>query len=471
MGAVFLGRDEMLGRQVAMKRVGMAPGSAHDGESVHHRAEREARIAASLNHPHVVAVFDLVEEDDHQWLVMEYVDGRSLSQLVREEGPLDRDRAAEVLADAAHALAAAHAEGIVHRDVKPSNILLTVAGEAKLLDFGIAKAQGDLTLTQTGLVSGSPAYLSPEVASGRPATTASDVWSIGATLFHLLTGRPPYDVSDNLVGGLYRIVHQEPPTVEQPGWLAPLMAATMTRDPDDRWSMSHVASFLDAGPGVARTAPVDVADPEATQSMSPPTALAMSTAAAQTAAVVPPAPAVPAAGGTGGKAPRRRRGPLVLVAVVALLLLAIVVFLLLPDDQPNLEQTVPSPPTPSASETSSPSPTSSPSATPRAGPTAEGVGAFITDYLRTAAADQQAGFALLTPQFQDQSNGITGYSSFWGKVSSIESVTIDEVDVKALTVRYTYSYRTDAGGEFTESPVLRLSFDRATGSYLIAGEA
>jgi len=241
MGIVWRGEDEVLGRDVALKRVGMTSAGATPDLA---RAEREARLAASLNHPHVVSVFDLVEEPDAQWLVMEYVESTTLAELVRERGPLSPDEAARILWQAADALAAAHEAGIVHRDVKPSNILVTPAGQAKLTDFGIARASADATLTQTGLVSGSPAYLSPEVATGGMATPASDVWALGATLFHALTGRPPYDVHENLIGALYQIVHGDPPRPENAGWLLPLLERTMTREPEDRWSMAQVRSFL-----------------------------------------------------------------------------------------------------------------------------------------------------------------------------------------------------------------------------------
>ncbi len=476
MGAVWLGRDEVLGRRVAVKQVGRAPGGGSDQETDQQRAEREARIAASLSHPHVVAIFDLVEDGGDQWLVMEYVEGRSLSQVVREDGALPHSHAAAYLADAAAALAVAHAEGVVHRDVKPSNILLTDAGEAKLLDFGIAKAQGDLTLTRTGLVSGSPAYLAPEVASGLPATTASDVWSLGATLFHLLTGRPPYDVGDNIVGGLYRIVHEEPPVVEDAGWLAPLLGATMVRDPDQRWSMARVAAYLEAGPG-------DGADDEGTRVLAPLPAAgaAVAGAAAGSGAAEPTGDATPADRGAPDPATptappsardrragagRSRRGLLVLAGVVVLLLVAIAAFWLQPDEQ---EAGVPEAQAPSpAAEPSSEDPSDDP--TPE-GPTERGMGRFIRDYLRTAAADAPAGFAMLTPSFQQQSGGIGGYEGFWGQVEGVQDVEIAEVDTEALTVGYTYTYRTTDGREIPDSVTLQLSYDADQDRYLIADEA
>ena len=250
MGEVWRGRDEVLGRTVALKKIGVAPGGITPDAR---RAEREAKLAAKLNHANVVAVFDLVEEtsdeQSQQWLVMEYVEGTDLSELIRQRGRLSPDDAAPILAQVASALAAAHGAGIVHRDVKPSNILVSPDGQVKLSDFGIARTSSDPTLTQTGLVTGSPAYLSPEVASGQPATPASDVWSWGATLFHALEGRPPYQIGDNLLGALYRIVHEEPPRCETAAWLAPALAATMTRDPGRRWPIATVQDFLEAPPG------------------------------------------------------------------------------------------------------------------------------------------------------------------------------------------------------------------------------
>src|SRR4051812_10597099 len=148
MGAGWLGRGGGPGRGGALKRIGMAPGGSTPDLD---RAEREARLAARLNHPHVVAVYDLVDDGDDHWLVMEYVEGVTLSALVARDGALTADEAAGLIRQAADALAAAHDAGIVHRDVKPSNMLVTRSGDVKLSDFGIARAEADATLTQTGL--------------------------------------------------------------------------------------------------------------------------------------------------------------------------------------------------------------------------------------------------------------------------------------------------------------------------------
>ena len=230
-GAVWLARDEVLGRSVAIKRIGLPPGASSYDVS---RAEREARISAQVNHANVVSVFDFVNDGDHTWLVTEYVEGTTLAQLIRDRGRLTPEEAAPLLLQVADALAAAHRLSIVHRDVKPSNILIALDGTAKLSDFGIARAVADASLTQTGLVTGSPAYIAPEVATGASATTASDVWSFGATIYHALAGHPPYEATGGenaVLGVLYRVAHEPPPRLRGGGWLAPLLEATMEHDP------------------------------------------------------------------------------------------------------------------------------------------------------------------------------------------------------------------------------------------------
>ena len=183
---------------------------------------------------------------------------------------MDPDEAAGLVRQAADALAAAHEAGIIHRDVKPSNMLVTPAGDVKITDFGIARAEADASLTQTGLVTGSPAYLAPEVASGAGATEASDVWSLGATLFHTLAGHTPYDVGDNLMGALYRIVHEEPPRLADAGWLTPVLEHTMARDPAGRWTMAQVRDFLAQGSDVRiHPAPVGAVGDDSTRVLQP----------------------------------------------------------------------------------------------------------------------------------------------------------------------------------------------------------
>jgi hypothetical protein len=432
MGAVWLGTDEVLGRQVALKRVGLAPGgSVPDLE----RAEREARLAARLNHPHVVAVFDLVIEDDGQWLVMEYVEGSTLAAAVRQEGALSIDRAATVVAQAADALAAAHAAGIVHRDVKPSNILVTPDGQVKLSDFGIARAEADASLTQTGLVIGSPAYLSPEVASGQQATTASDVWSLGATLFHALDGHPPYEVGDNLLGAMYRIVHEEPPRLADAGWLAPLLEGTMTRDPADRWSMERVRSFL------AR-------EPEATQAMAP---------------IPPPIPTPIPRPAPVTTAPDRRRGGLpaalgVVAAVAAVVLIGWLAYAIGAGGSPDAE------PAAGASRSTGGGSTS---AEPEDTVTAAGMESFVTDYLAMVTSDPKEAWEHLTPDFQAASGHIGSYQGFWKTIESAQVVSVD-ADPNSRKVTYEVEYQRRDGT--SASDVVTLQLAGSDGGYLIASE-
>src|SRR3954452_3375990 len=254
MGAVWLAVDDVLGREVAVKRVGLFPGGSSPDLM---RAQREAKLAARLNHPHVVSVFDFVTDGDEQWLVMEYVPGTNLNTLSEERGGVPPAEAAVLVGQVAEALAAAHAAGIVHRDVKAVHILVTETGSAKLADFGIARARALSTMTASGMVTGTPAYLAPEVASGTTATEASDVWSLGATLYHTLTGRPPYDLGDNVLAAMYRIVHDDPPRLAESGGPAALLENTMALDPAPRWPMSRVREYLSTPP----SGPVPVPDP------------------------------------------------------------------------------------------------------------------------------------------------------------------------------------------------------------------
>lgn len=459
MGAVYLAHDEVLGREVAIKRIGMLPGAASPDLA---RAEREARLAAMLNHPHVVSVFDLVTDQDHQWLVMEYVQGESLAERVRDGGALDHAEAAQILWQVADGLASAHQAGITHRDVKPSNILVTAAGQAKLTDFGIARSQADASLTQTGLVTGSPAYLAPEVASGTGAGAASDVWSLGATLFHVLTGRPPYDVSANLIGGLYKIVHEEPPRLPDAGAFDELLRATMARDPADRWSMERVRDRLaeirddPAAAGVTSMRVVDAEPPTGTEVLSPVTATT-NTPVAPIAPVPPPSTsATPAAPEKG------RRSPWPWLAALGAAVLAVILVIALTGDDPNDPATDQPTSDPTTSE-----PTSAPPSTPAANTRAD-ITDFITTYLSTVTTDRRATYAMLTPEFQAESDGFEGYSGFWRTIASAEPSNI-EVDPEALTVTYDVTYRTVNGASSSDTVTLQL--ERTDDGYLIAGEA
>jgi eukaryotic-like serine/threonine-protein kinase len=460
MGAVWLGRDDVLGRDVALKRIGMVPGaSAPDFE----RAEREARLAARLNHPHVVAVYDLVDDGDDHWLVMEYVEGVTLAELIRRDGELTPDEAAGLVRQAADALAAAHEVGIVHRDVKPSNMLVTPNGDVKLSDFGIARAEADASLTQTGLVTGSPAYLAPEVASGSTATEASDVWSLGATLFHALAGRPPYDTSENLMGALYRIVHEDPPRLADAGWLAPVLEHTMTREPSERWSMSQVRDFLDRGRDVAiHPAPLAAVDPQATQVLeaTPAQPMAVPPIVADPELVVPPAPTLAPTPGGG-----RRRRPVWpwVAAVVALVAVVVIGFAALTADNGGGKKNA------GAGGPTSSGPTNQTSGSTATGaPQVAAMQDFITNYFATVTSDDHATFDMLTPAFQARSHGYGGYHGFWKTIASATPSNI-VADPAAMTVSYDIAYVKADGTHSTDHRTLRLVTSGS--SYLIDGES
>jgi eukaryotic-like serine/threonine-protein kinase len=206
MAKVFKGRDKVLGRPVAVKV--LSPQFAGDDQFVT-RFRREAQAAAALNHPNIVSVFDTGSQNDVHYIVMEYVRGRTLRDAIRSEGPLLPERAAEIGDAVARALGAAHEAGLVHRDIKPGNIMLTSDGEVKVMDFGIARTATGDTLTQTAAVLGTASYLSPEQAQGESVDGRSDIYSLGCVLYEMVTGRPPF-TGDSPVAIAYKHVKDDP---------------------------------------------------------------------------------------------------------------------------------------------------------------------------------------------------------------------------------------------------------------------
>ncbi len=450
---VWLGRDEVLGRQVALKRIGLLPGADRTDLA---RAEREARLSAQLNHRHVVSVFDVVvdAESDVHWLVMEYVDGITFDQLVRRGGKLSPDDAAPLLWQAADALVAAHGAGIVHRDVKPSNILVDRNWQVKLTDFGIARIATDPSLTQTGMVTGSPAYLAPEIATGTGSTESADVWSLGATAFHLLAGRPPYEIGENVLSALYRIVNEEPPRLSDAGWMAPMLTGTMVRDPAQRWTMVQVRDFLADPSHVPPTVVARAGDPDQGGDVG---TRPLGTVAGPSAAVAPP----PGSTGSRTRAARPRRAVLIVLGLLVALVAAAGVYLALPDAKPSTK----SPSNPSVTRSTSPSASPSASASAAAKPTEAGIEAFIRTYVAAVASDPDSAYQMLSPKFQQESGGIDSYRKYWsgatnGRVLSISANPAD------LTVSYQVRFDNHKNGP--GPTVLDLKFDN--GRYLIDGE-
>ena len=242
MAVVYLARDGELGRSVALKL--LAENLTHDVE-LRRRFVREARLAARVSHPNVVRVYDTGEEDGRPFIVMECVEGESLAELLRREGPLDPGRVAELGVQACAGLEEAHRAGLVHRDVKPANLLLTEDGVLKVADFGIAHAVGGTHVTEVGTVLGTAAYLSPEQALGERVTPASDLYSLGTCLYELLAGEPPY--GHETLGELFsrRESGPPPPLAGVPRELEDAVLRCLARDPNDRpSSASELAGLL-----------------------------------------------------------------------------------------------------------------------------------------------------------------------------------------------------------------------------------
>jgi eukaryotic-like serine/threonine-protein kinase len=245
MGVVYLAKDEMLDRTVAVKELLLTPGlSEEEAEHARKRSFREARIAARLQHQYAITVFSVAEDDGKPVLVMEYLPSQSLAEVLAERKTLPPAEAAKLGAHAASALAAAHAAGIVHRDVKPGNILISEDGAAKITDFGISRATDDGTLTGSGRFAGTPAFLAPEAARGEKPSQASDVFSLGATLYAAVEGRFPYGSTENQMALLYAAAAGRINPPEPAGPLTDVLNRMMLLDPDARPSMAELADEL-----------------------------------------------------------------------------------------------------------------------------------------------------------------------------------------------------------------------------------
>ncbi|MEV4555326.1 serine/threonine-protein kinase [Nonomuraea wenchangensis] len=245
MGMVWHAHDVLLDRDVAVKELMLPYGLDAAGKQLaHRRMLREARSAARLQHPGIVVVHDVVEEDGRPWIVMELVRAWSLEQAVRQSGPLPVIQAAEIAIRVLDALMHAHAAGILHRDIKPGNVLLT-SDRVVLTDFGIAAIEGDVTITQTGLLMGSPAYIPPERLSGQTITQAADLWSFGATLYAAVEGRPPYEGPDP-VAVLGQVLTQPPITPQRAGSLMPVIEGLLRKNPAERLTAPQVVEMLEA---------------------------------------------------------------------------------------------------------------------------------------------------------------------------------------------------------------------------------
>lgn len=236
MGIVWLARDERLDRDVAIKEL-RPEGTDEGGGDVTKRAMREGRIAARLRHPNAIAVHDVITYGGRPCLVMEYLKSASLAEVTATRGGLPPAQVAAIGAQVAAALAAAHANGVVHRDVKPDNVLLTTDGTAKITDFGVSRAAGLAAVTATGILAGTPAYLAPEIAGGAEADTRSDVYSLGATLYAAIEGTPPFGLEDNAIALLHKVARDPLVPPRRAGPLTDLLLWLLRRDPAERPTM------------------------------------------------------------------------------------------------------------------------------------------------------------------------------------------------------------------------------------------
>lgn len=244
MGKVWRAHDELLHRTVAVKELtaGLYVSQA-DRDVMHARTQKEARAAARIQHPAVVTVHDVLEHDDRPWIVMEYIDGPSLAEAAKAAGRIEPREAARIGLHVLGALRAAHAVGVLHRDVKPGNVLLAKDGRVLLTDFGIAAIEGDSSITRTGEIVGSIDYLAPERVTGGTPGTASDLWSLGATLYTAVEARSPFRRTSP-ISSLQAVVHEEPPALKQSGALGPVITALLRKDPGERPTAAEAERML-----------------------------------------------------------------------------------------------------------------------------------------------------------------------------------------------------------------------------------
>lgn len=449
MGMVWQAQDERLYRPVAIKQLLLSPGlSDRKAEEANRRAMREGRITARLHHPNAIVVYDVVDHGGQPCLIMEYLPSRSLATVLSVQGVLPPDEVSRIGSQVASALAAAHEAGIVHRDIKPGNVLLADDGTVKITDFGISHAVGDVTVTATGILAGTPAYLAPEVAQGNTAGFPSDVFSLGSTLYTALEGTPPFGLDNNAIALLHQVASGEITPPRQSGPLTPLLQRLLQRNPEQRPTMHQARDALATlAAGLARpesAPPAPAAPPRNDVSLEPvprmqPTLIQSAPPEEPTSPARPPkvdttAGRPPAQGDSDGWSGRRS----LLAGALAVVLLAagvVVAMLVSHGEVPDSNAAAPMspsagpaqslqplPPSPGLSSTTTPAVPASPQDTP------EQLGRAITDYYALMPGNLPAAWKRLTVNYQqNHAGGFTGYQTFWDPV---QRVTVFDVSAK-----------------------------------------
>jgi eukaryotic-like serine/threonine-protein kinase len=467
MGVVWLAHDERLGRTVALKQLilpavftpalasadrGADRGAADRGADLGavqagERMMREGRIAARLHHPNAISVFDVIDHGGRPWLVMEYLPSRSLATVLTERATLPPREVAAIGRQLADALAAAHAAGIVHRDVKPANVLLGDGGVVKLTDFGISRAVGDDTVTRTGMLAGTPAYLAPEVARGAEPSPAADVFAFGATLYAAVEGQPPFGADHNALALLHQVAGGQVLPPQRAGPLTALLMQLLRADPAERPTMAHAAAALRAMvDGAALPAGglsggvVGFDDAAASND----TAITGPIWSGRTAA--PDAPytmvGLPSVGELADETADEpsRRTPLLIAGGVALAVLAGLLLLAATMGPARPAAQAPAAQTPTGPATSAPPVTTTtvPPTTTTTPPTAADLQRAVIEYYALLPGNPQAAWARLGPTLQ--AKGFNAYQTFWSGVDSVQAVPA-KADPATMTVRVFVVYR------------------------------
>lgn len=421
MGVVWRARDERLRRTVAVKQLLLQPGLDGDkADEARQRAMREARIAARLQHANVVIVYDVAEDDGQPWLIMEYVPSKSLATALQDSGPMQPYQVAGIGAQAAAGLAAAHAVGVVHRDVKPGNVLLGDDGVVKITDFGISRAVDDVVLTATGLLTGTPAYLAPEMAKGENPAPPSDVFALGATLYAAVEGSPPFGLSENPLALLRLVADGKITPPNNAGPLTGTLMNLLCPNPNDRPTMREAQERLTALAAErtlsGATPTVDPLRAWTTPGGTPvvkPAPPAPGAVLAANLVNVLPSPPPPTRISAG---PRRRRGPVKLALVLVLVVLAVGTAVLLVNATGRNNGAAAAPPTAS---TQAHVPTAAPTTNDDGTPTFAAMTDLVSRYYNLLPGNLAAAYQLLAPGYR----AVHPFGQFATFYNGIQTVT------------------------------------------------